>query len=217
MTMKYIPWVIILPLLLYSYTAEDVSLKAEKKLLSITSIKANFIQIYYPKSLSTPLREKGEFYFKKPGLMKWVYQEPEEKIFLLKEETFLFYLPEDNQLIKSSLSKDTHGSGILELLSGKLRIQDNYHVEFTNPPSETDQAYQLKLIPREENEYSSILLEIDKKTWLIQKAIFFDWTGNSTEFIFSKIKTNLSLPQNIFDIKIPPDVEIIEHDLHQKK
>lgn len=215
--MKYIPWILLLSLFLFSYTAEDVALRAEKKLLSLNSLKANFIQIYYSKSLFTPLREKGKLYFKKTGLMKWIYKEPEEKIFLYKKGKYEFYDIENNQLHRGFLSEENHESEILELLSGKMQIQDNYHIGFSQLPSDTARVFQLKLIPREEDEYSSILLEIEKKTWLIRKAIFFDWAGNKTEFHFSQIKTNVPLPQNIFELKIPQDVEIIESDLIQKK
>jgi len=53
-------------------------------------------------------------------------------------------------------------------------------------------------------------LEIDEKTWLIRKAIFFDWAGNKTEFRFSRMKTNVKIPQSFFELKVPSDVEIIE-------
>ena len=205
------PWVLLLPVVLFSSTAEEVALKAEAKLLSLESLKARFTQTYIPKSLTTPLREKGEFYFKKKGLMKWVYQEPEEKIFLLKDGTFFFYLPEDKQLIKSSLSKDTKESEILELLSGTLRLQEKYQIEFTQPPKSEDRIFYITLTPKEEEEYTSIFLEIERTSWLIQKAIFSDWAGNTTEFHFSRIKTNISLPQDTFELKVPLDVEVIEN------
>jgi outer membrane lipoprotein carrier protein len=208
--MKYIPWILILSIFLFSLTPQDVAMRTEKKLFSLSSIKADFEQIYYSVSVTTPLREKGEFTFKKPDLMKWEYQEPEEKVFLYKKGNFLFYIPEDNQLIKSSLAEENHESEILNLLSGKKILQDHYLIEFSPFPTENAHAVQLKLIPREEDEYSFILLEIDEKSWLIRKAIFLDWVGNKTEFRFNRIKTNVRVPQSFFELKVPPDVEIIE-------
>lgn len=148
--------------------------------------------------------------------MKWEYKEPEEKIFLYKEETFYFYLPEDNQLIRSSLSKKKYESEILALLSGQIRFEADYHIELNTFPSNKSTAWQLKLTPKEEGDYSFILLEIDKETWLIQKATFFDWTGNKTEFRFTQIKINTQLPQSLFELKVPPDCEIIENEQDQK-
>ena len=208
--MKHIPWLLILPLFLFSLTPEDVALRTEKRLLSLRSLKADFEQIYYSVSVTTPLQEKGKFTFKKPDLMKWEYREPEEKVFLYKKGSFLFYIPEDNQLIKSSLGEENHESEILNLLSGQKTLQDHYLIEFSPFPTESTQTYKLKLTPREEEEYSFILLEIDEKSWLIKKAIFFDWAGNKTEFRFSRIKANANVPLSFFELKVPPDVEIIE-------
>ena len=208
--MKHIPWIFILSISLFSITPQDVAMRTEKKLFSLSSIKADFEQIYYSVSITTPLREKGEFTLKKPDLMKWEYREPEEKVFLYKKGNFLFYIPEDNQLIKSSFAEENHESEILNLLSGKKILQDHYLIEFSPFPTENAHAFQLKLIPREEDEYSFILLEIDEKSWLIRKAIFLDWVGNKTEFRFSRIKTNVRVPQSFFELKVPPDVEIIE-------
>ena len=88
---------------------------------------------------------------------------------------------------------------------------DNYMVEFSPFPTENSKSYQLKLTPKQEDSDTFILLEIDERSWLIQKAIFFDWVGNKTEYRFSKMKTNLPLSENSFELKVPPDVEIIEH------
>ena len=95
-------------------------------------------------------------------------------------------------------------------------MSDHYLLEFSPFPSENQNSWKLKLTPKEEEENSSILLEIDEKTWLIQKAIFFDWAGNKSEFHFSQIKTNLPLSQRFFALKVPADVEIFKDGAFKK-
>ena len=209
--MKHIAWLFLLSLLSSPYTAEDIALRAETKLRSLRSIQAKFEQVYYSSTVSTPLREKGNFYFKKPDLMKWEYKDPEERTYLLKEGFFLEYIPEDNQIIKYDLSREEHESEILSILSGQKGIVDNYSVEFSPFPTKNSKALQLKLTPKQEDTDTFILLEIDEKTWLIQKAIFFDWAGNKMEYRFSKIKTDVRLAKDVFELKVPPGVEIIEN------
>ena len=216
-SMKHATWLILLSLLYLPPTAENIALNAERKLHSLQSIQADFDQIYYSSSMSTPLREKGKFYFKKPELMKWVYRDPEEKFFLYKDGIFLWYVPEDKELIRGALSKEQHEAEILSILSGQKRLSDAYIIEFSSFPSEKPEAWQLKLTPKEEGEYSYILLEIDKKTWLIRRAIFFDWAGNKTEYKFAKIKTDVRFSKDVFELKVPPDVEIIEYEPEKKK
>ena len=183
----------------------------ENRLRSLKSLQANFEQFFYSTSVSSPLEEKGKLFMKKPDLMKWKYEDPEEKIFLYKNRILLSYFPEDNQLIRNRLTKKEGESEILALLSGRKGLLDNYSVEFSPFPTEKTNALHLKLTPKIEQDYSLILLEINEKTWLIQKAIFFDWAGNKQEFHFKRIKINSYLAENIFEIKIPPGVEIIEN------
>jgi len=213
--MKSIVWLLLL-FSLFSLTADDVALKTEKKLLSLDSVKADFEQVYYSGSVSTPLRERGKFTFRKPDSMKWEYKDPEEKIFLFKKGNFFFYDPEENQLMKGSFSEEDPEAEIFNLLSGKKSLRVHYIIEFSPFPSEKTDVFQLKLTPKDEEEHSLILLEIDKKTWLIGKAILFDWAGNKNEYRFTKIKTNVRIPKNFFELKLPPDVEIIEKLKNQK-
>ena len=209
--MKRFGWLLLFPLLIFSQTAEDVAQKTEAKIRSYQSLQANFEQTYYSSTISTPLKEKGKFYFKKPGLMKWEYTEPEEKIFLVKDDLFWDYNREENQLIKYDLTKEGYESEILSLLSGQIRILDNYSVEYNPFPTKNTKAFQIKLTPKEEDPDTFILLEINEKNWLIQKAIFFDWAGNKTEYHFIRTKINITLSKDTFELKVPPDVEIIEN------
>ena len=209
--MKKLIWLLLFPILVFPQTAEEVAKKTEERLRSYRSFQARFEQTYFSSTVSTPLKEKGNFYFKRPDLMKWEYTDPEEKFFLVKDDIFWDYNREENQLIKYSLTKEGQESEILSLLSGQMRILDNYSVENSPFPTKNSKAYQIKLTPLEEDPDTFILLEINEKNWLIQKAIFFDWAGNKTEYHFTRIKINISLPDDTFELKVPDDVEIIEN------
>ncbi len=215
--MRYVFCVFFLTLFSLATTVEDVVGNVEKKLRSISSLQANFSQSFYSSNVSTPLEEKGDFYFQKPDWMRWEYKDPEEKIFLYKEGVFWFYFPEDKEAIQSYLSKEKYEAEILSLLSGQKNLKDDYAIEFSDFPSESRKTWKLKLKPREESDYTHILLEIDEKAWLIRKAIFFDWAGNKQEFHFTQIKTNVRFPQSIFELRLPPDVEIITDEPVKKK
>jgi len=196
----------------FAQTAQEVALRIENTLKSYQSLQANFEQLYYSATVSTPLHEKGKLYFKKPNLMRWEYQDPEEKVFLIKDDFFWDYNKEEKQLIKYDLSRGEQNTEVLFLLSGQVALLDNYSVELNPFPTENANTIQLKLTPKdEEGADTFLLLEIDEKTWFIQKLISFDWAGNKTEFRFSRIKTNINLPNKTFELRVPSDVEIIEN------
>jgi outer membrane lipoprotein carrier protein len=198
-------------------SARDIVTKVEQTLASLQSFQADFEQTYYSTTVSNPLKEKGRVYLKKPDEMRWEYQDPEKKVIVFKEGLLLTFMPEDNQLFRQKLAKEQYDTEILALLAGKAHLADKYLIEPNPFPGEGGHASQLKLTPKEEGEYTYLLLEVDKKAWLIRKAIFFDWAGNKNEFIFGKIRTNTQLPANLFEIKVPPDCEIIDDTAPRKK
>ena len=208
--MKRICWILILPFFTFAQTAEDVAMQLEKTLYSTQTLEAKFEHNFYSAVVSTPLKEKGKLYFKKPNLMRWEYTDPENNIYLYKGDHFQWYFAEDNQLMRGSISNEGHESEILNLLTGQKNLLGFYSVEFSPFPTDIPQNVQIKLTPKQEDDGSFLLLELDKKNWLINKIILMDWEGNKTEFHFSKIKANASLPKNIFELKLPSDVEIIE-------
>jgi outer membrane lipoprotein carrier protein len=210
--MRKILFLLIFSVFCFADSVDDVILNVERKLRSLRSLQANFSQIYYSSSVSTPLNEKGKFYFQKPDWMRWEYKDPEEKIFLYKEGTSLMYFPEDKEVIQSDLSKEKYESEILTLLSGQKNLKDDYTIEFSPFPSDSQKTWKVKLTPKKESDYTHVLLEIDEKTWLIRKAIFFDWAGNKQEFQFSQIRTDVRFPRKVFELELPSDVEIIKDE-----
>ena len=208
--MKQFLWILLLSVFSFTQSAEDVASQLEKTLYSTQTLQARFEHNFYSVVVSTPLKEKGKLYFQKPDLMRWEYTDPENNIYLYKGDTYQWYFAEDNQLMRGLISEEGHESEILHLLTGRKNLLDFYSIEFSPFPTDSPQNAQIKLTPKQEDDGSFLLIEIDKKKWLIHRIIFMDWEGNKTEFQFSRLKTNSALPKNIFELKLPSDVEIIE-------
>jgi outer membrane lipoprotein carrier protein len=208
--MKRILWILFLSVFSFAQSAEEVASQLEKTLYSTETLEARFEHNFYSVVVSTPLKEKGKLYFQKPDLMRWEYTDPENNIYLFKGDKYQWYFAEDNQLMRGLISEEGHESEILHLLTGRKNLLDFYSIELSPFPTESPQNAQIKLTPKQEDDGSFLLLELDKKKWLIHRIIFMDWEGNKTEFQFSRQKINAVLPKNIFELKLPSDVEIIE-------
>jgi len=208
--MKNIFWLLLLPTMVIPQTAEDIALKTEAKLRSFRSLQADFKQVYYSSTVSTPLEEEGRLYLQKPGWMKWEYLKPEKKIFLIKNNLYQEYYAEEKQLVEKTFSDEENEAEVLSLLAGERGILENYSVDLSPFPTENSNVFQIKLTPLTEETDTFILLEIDVKTWLIKKIVSFDWTSNKQEFHFSRIEINKNFPKDTFELDIPADVEIIK-------
>lgn len=191
-------------------TAEEAVARMEKTIRSLRTLRARFEQSYHSLSVSTPLKESGEIFYEAPGRMRWEYRVPEDKVFLYRDETVSIYIPQDKQLTRSRISAEDLESEILAFFLGTKALGELYLIEDGPVPSGAAGFRQVKLTPREEGEYVSILLEIDEKSWFFRKAVFTEWSGNRQEFVFSRIRSNTALPPGAFILKVPPDTEIIE-------
>lgn len=198
------------PVTAQNLSAEEVSLRLEARLKSITSLRAEFKQYYYSAGVQEPMTGQGQVFIRRPDRMRWEYNSPEKQIFLLKGRNFWLYFPEDKQLIKNAAESELLESEVLGLLSGNFSLLERYRVEFNPFPSDRQNVYQLRLLPLDQGQFTYILLEIDRRSWLITKAIFFEPTGGKLEYQFSRISTGQKLPEELFQLKLPPDCEIIE-------
>ncbi|MCX6564791.1 MAG: outer membrane lipoprotein carrier protein LolA [Candidatus Aminicenantes bacterium] len=203
--------------LLAQMSPQDIVARLEKELRSLGSFQADFSQTSYSTTVSAPLHQTGKIYFKKPDLMRWEYGPPEPSTYVYKEGFYLSYFPEDKQLWKQKISPEEAETGILGILGGKARLAEKYVIESSPFPGGEKGSAQLKLTPREEGNNEYILLDIDQKSWMLRRAVLFDWAGNKIEYGFSRIKTNANLANNLFEIKVPPDCEIIEDGGPRKK
>ena len=182
----------------------------ERALRAVSTLQARFEQLHYSMTVSTPLRERGELFLRKPDEMRWEYRDPQPKVFLYKGGVLEMYLPEEKQLTRSPVPEEALRSDIFGILLGTASIRETYEVEANPFPTDAVRVAQVRLIPKTEGEFSHILLEIDETTWLLRRAIFLEWAGNKREFVFSRMKTGVRLPAGTFTLKVPPGTEIID-------
>lgn len=196
---------------------QEIVARLEKNLRSLTSFQADFEQTSTSSSLSTPLRERGRLAVKKDDMMRWDYTDPEKKTFLFNAGLLQSYFPEDNQLWRQKVDPEEFESDIPAILTGKARLAERYDIEASPFPGSTPGSPQLRLTPKAEEDGSFILIEIDPAAWMLRRAVLFDWAGNKTEFVFSRFKANPRLDARFFEIKVPPDCEIIDGEPPRKK
>ena len=191
-------------------TPDEAATKFEKTLRGLRSLRAKFEQSYYSMTVSAPLRERGELFLQKPDRMRWQYQSPQEKVFLYAGGILQTYVAEDKQLTKSRVPPEAYDSDIVGIFLAAKSLRDLYVIEDTRFPTDTGHVRQIKLTPKEEGDYSHVLLEIDDRTWLPRRAIFLEWAGNKREFVFTDVRTNTALPAKTFELKVPAGCEVID-------
>ncbi len=181
----------------------------QKRYAAVKTIKADFRQTYRAPGINQI--ESGVFWMKKPGLMRWEYRDPETKLFVADgHETFL-YLPEERQVTVSSFSASEMHSTPLRFLLGQGDIAASFKVSRETELKPIVQGtVMLRLVPRtQESDYGYIVLELDSKTSDVRRMVIREQTGNTSEFLFTNMETNVAAEDKLFHFKVPKGVEVI--------
>src|SRR5271170_7276565 len=102
--------------------ARDVIRAIETRYRGAKSLKATFFESYAD-GKSGVAAESGIVYFSKPGRMRWEYQSPEEKLFLVDGTNVWFYIPADRTASRAKIGQSSDWRTPLAFLTGKADLE----------------------------------------------------------------------------------------------
>src|SRR3982750_2506844 len=100
-------------------TAAEVATALQKKIDGIRDFATDFTHVYEGGVLRKQITERGRLLVKKPGKMRWDYTTPEQKQFVSDGVKMYSYIPDDKQVIVSSVPSEDEASSPALFLAGK--------------------------------------------------------------------------------------------------
>jgi outer membrane lipoprotein carrier protein len=189
-----------------------------------TTLKAHFFE-KYSNGNGGLSAESGTVYFSKPGRMRWEYESPEQKLFIVDGTNVWFYIPADRTASRAKIGASSDWRTPLAFLTGKtdltrlcrnIEIVDTANGEDHNPgdrPIAADNTV-LRCTPRlssddPADQIHEVLLEANSEARLMRVVI--RQPGKlETEFRFGGWEENLSIPETKFHFEPPPGVAIVD-------
>jgi outer membrane lipoprotein-sorting protein len=194
---------------------QDVLAEMKKAGDRLKTLTAEFQQIDKDFILGDEEKSGGKLYLAVPGRIRWEYAPPRERILLVKDQLVRLYNKTANQVNEfrqGQGGREGKGGGA-DLLIGfgksNAKIGESYDVSLVG---ETPDAVTLSLVPKKDSAaslFTRIELTVDKKTWTPRQSVFHEPNRDRTEIQFANLSVNPSLPAGIFELKLPPNVEII--------
>jgi outer membrane lipoprotein carrier protein len=176
----------------------------------VRTLQADFTQTSFAWGKSQT--ESGKVYLARGGKMRWIYDKPEEKIFLSDGKQFFLYVPSEKQLTISS-TRDIEDARVpLSLLVSHLELSRAFsRVEFADQALEAEpgdrvvRGYPLDKFKRD---YRSVLIEISPR-FDIRRLIVFYPDNSTMQFTFTHVEHNQPLAPSLFSFAPPPGTEVI--------
>ena len=208
--------------------AQSVLRALEARYHRAQTLKAAFYERYSDSgSADSGSAESGIVYFSQPGRMRWEYQSPEQKLFVVDGTNVWFYVPADRTVSRAKVKESSDWRTPLALLTGKsdlaklcrsIEILDppktpRTEVESENRPSSAENTV-LRCIPKREaadsdQEIREVLLESDPESHLVRLII--RQPGNlETEFRFANWQENLPVTETMFHFAPPQGVTVVD-------
>jgi outer membrane lipoprotein carrier protein len=195
----------------FGVTGESVLSEIQSRYENTNDFEANFLQEYIGKVMKQPQKGEGKVSFKKKGMMRWDYRVPNQKL-ISNGQTLWFYQPDENQVFVSDVSKVIKEKAPLAFLAGEGNLSRDFRLlNFNESVSQKEDHYVLELAPKEpQATVSKLNLTVEKKTHYILQVDVIDPLGNVTRTRFIDIRTNVNLPNSLFQFTIPSGAEVLK-------
>jgi outer membrane lipoprotein carrier protein len=192
-------------------SAAQLTQSLQLKYDSIKDFSADFVHTYQGGVLHKQLTERGRVVVKKPGKMRWEYLAPEKKLFVSDGVKMYSYIPEDNQVIISSVPEGDRAGAPILFLAGKGNLTRDFKAEDINVPEGFPaQSRAVKLVPKvPQPDYDSLILVVDYPSLTLRGIVTLDAQGGRSAISFANLKENVGTPDKVFTFSIPRGADVI--------
>jgi outer membrane lipoprotein carrier protein len=186
--------------------------KFNERQQAVQSLTATFTERKDLSLLAKPVVSNGTFLYAKPARIKWEYSAPEPRVFLITEDRFVAYYPNQKRAEEVPLSK-LAGRRVFRVFGIGQTSEDLekfFEISQAQPGEEKD-CFLLVLTPkrrRVKDRLQLVRFWVDGKTYLPRKLEYLESDGDSTLLTFANIRLNPEIAEARFNVDIPKDVQI---------
>jgi outer membrane lipoprotein carrier protein len=185
-------------------------------------MKAVFVQEATIKSINKVQNSRGRVYFKKPGKMAWIYEEPTQQKVVSDGLYLWMYLPENKQVIKNRTNQAFLTDTPQNFLSGLGDISRDFRVKYAPPIYDAQKNVLLELEPRNPQvSWTKVFIAArpivfnGEDLYQIVQTNIYDRFGNMNKITFYDIEAYAAqnahvIPDSVFIFIPPADAKIIE-------
>jgi outer membrane lipoprotein carrier protein len=148
----------------------------------------------------------GTVSFRKPGRMRWEFDDPEKQTIVSDGETLYSYDPDLNQVVETPLKQALKSSSATSFLLGIGNINRDFKAAFAHPATPTGLV---DLVLDAKSGGYVIQVGLDPKSYNLMTLTLTDQLGDVTRIDFSDINDNVELSDSTFAFKTPAGADVV--------
>ena len=151
-----------------------------------------------------PITKSGRVYFKKPGKMRWDYEEPDKVYYISDGKVLWNYVPESKLAYRLDV-KDSELFYALKFLWGEGSLAKDFNV---SDGGKDGSRRVLVIKPQSaEHNFQQLRFFVAAEAPNIEETELTDPAGNVSRLVFKKV-SHQELPEKGFQFEPPADVQV---------
>jgi outer membrane lipoprotein carrier protein len=190
----------------------EVVEKVRETCAQAQDLSALFEQTTTIRSLNQEMKASGTLLLKRPRKMRWEYQKPEQRLFVTDGKTLWAYSPTDKQVVVQEVGEAFASRLPISILAGDCQLRKDFDIkEVENAATKASGNFMiLDLRPKQSVAgITRMLLEVNLKTYTIERITVFDPSGNTSVYKLSDLKLNPGLNDQQFTFTPPAGVTVV--------
>jgi outer membrane lipoprotein carrier protein len=198
------------PSIASAVTPEEVADKVQTIYKGFSDLQARFVQRATNRLSGQTQQAAGRLFLKWPGKMRWEYETPEPRLFLIDGKTLWSYSPLERQAVAQEIS-GALSTGPIGILFGMSSLRRDFRVRtILHAGAKEGREYLLDLVPKGQDlSFKRVILAVDQGTFLIQRLTVFDVYSNTTVIDLTDLKVNDGLKEGLFQFSPPPGTDVV--------
>lgn len=173
-----------------------------RRLSGYKDFQARFVESSETRAGTRAARESGQVFFKRPGLWRWEYTDPERKVVRVRGQSAEMAIEGDPQVSRYDLGPGDGPSGIGSLLSGGESLSRSFTARFEKGVD--PQTPVLRLDPLTlSDDYEYLLVRIRRSDLAVLEVVIVDPGGNRLRFQFEDLRPDRGLADALFRFSEP--------------
>ena len=190
---------------LYAQGSDALIRKVDDHYNHLTSLRTRYTEHYT--GMGMDRTESGTLVLKKPGRMRWTYDEPVGKVFVLDGKFAWFYTPGDAQASRVPANQLDDLRSPLRFLLGHTQLKKELDGLTVVPDGS---GFQISGVPKGMEQRVKLLSLGVTATGSIERMRLEEMDGAVTEFAFTGMQENVPVKNEDFIFTTPAGVSVVD-------